>query len=91
MKLINAILVSALALSLAACSISIEDGGYGNDIYDGRADYVTVTLPSGQKDSFRCPQEMEVFVVDDTEEGRGMVYGCRSRGAATPALNSAGQ
>lgn len=87
MKLVNAAIVSAMALSLSACAVSIGDGDYD---YDGdryhRDDRVTVTLPSGDKDSFSCPDEMEVFVIDATEEGRGMVYGCRSRDAAMPTL-----
>lgn len=88
MKPLNAILVSALAFSLSACAVSIGDGDYDHD-RDGdyrSGDYMTVTLPSGDKDSFSCPEEMDVFVVDATDEGRGMIYGCRTSDAAVPAL-----
>ncbi len=88
MKLINATLVSCAMLSLSACAVSIGDGAYD---YDGehrsRYDNVTVTLPSGDHDSFGCPDEMEAFVVDSVKEGKGMIYGCRSRDAALPALD----
>jgi len=87
-KLINATLVSVLSLSLSACAISIGDGDYDYDRdsdHHGRSDYMTVTLPSGDKDSFACPSEMDVFVIDGTDEGKGLVYGCRSKGAAIPA------
>ena len=88
MKPINAILVSALALSLSACAVSIGDGDYDYD-RDGdyhRDDHVSVTLPSGDKDSFSCPDEMDVFVVDATDENRGLIYGCRSRNAPMPTV-----
>jgi len=89
MKLINATLVSALSLSLAACAVSIGDGDYdsGYDSNHRHGDYMTVTLPSGDKDSFSCPDEMDVFVIDGTDQGKGLVYGCRSSGAALPANN----
>jgi hypothetical protein len=87
MKLINALIVSSLGLSLAACSVSISDSGvHEADVYEGRDDFVTVTLPSGDRDSFNCPDETEVFVVDARDEGRGMIYGCRTASAKIPAL-----
>lgn len=85
MKLVNATVVSILALSLAACSISVSDSGiHEAEIYEGRDDYVTVTLPSGDKDSFSCPDEMHIFVVDAKDSGGGIVYGCRSDDADVP-------
>jgi len=86
MKLVNATVVSMLAFSLAACSISVSDSGINEaELHHGRDDYVTVTLPSGRKDTFSCPDEMHIFVVDAKDSGKGIVYGCRSDDAAAPA------
>lgn len=85
MKPINAITVSAACLLLGACSINVDDGGVSRGHYDGNRDTVSVTLPSGEKDRFSCPDEMNVFVVDTTNSGGGLVYGCRSNSAELPA------
>ena len=87
MRPIDAIIVSAACLTLGACSISVDDDGVysGGDHHRGGRDYVSVTLPSGDKDRLRCPNEMDIFVVDSTAQGKGLIYGCRSRDAALPS------
>ena len=87
MKPINAIPVSAACLLLGACSINVDDGGVSRSHYSGNKDTVSVTLPSGEKDRFSCPDEMNVFVVDATSSGGGLTYGCRSNDAQLPAQN----
>jgi len=83
---INAIFASAACLMLGACSISVDDDGIssGSRHRSYNSDHVSVTLPSGEKDSFSCPDEMDIFIIDNTAEGKGLVYGCRSRGATIP-------
>jgi len=88
MRPINALIVSTACFMLGACSISVDDDGIysGRDHHRSSKDYVSVTLPSGDKDGFSCPDEMDVFIVDATEEGKGLIYGCRSKNAALPNL-----
>ena len=74
MKLLNATFVSIAALSLGACSISIEGGHERHDAYH------TVTLPSGERADFSCPAEMQIFVEDERAQGGGLTYGCRTPG-----------
>ncbi|TNE65497.1 MAG: hypothetical protein EP335_05570 [Alphaproteobacteria bacterium] len=86
MKALNALFVSAAALGLAACSISIEDDGH--QVYDGHGrSHMSVTLPSGERDGFSCPKGTDSFVIDRTDEGKGMVYGCRTRDARLPDID----
>ena len=84
MKPINAIPVSAACLLLGACSINVDEG-VSRGHYNQNNDYISVTLPSGEKDRFSCPDEMNVFVMDSTSTGGGLVYGCRTNDAAVPA------
>lgn len=85
MKPFNALIVSATCLTLGACAISIGDDDYDGNHYGN--DAVTVTLPSGDTSHFRCPDELNIFVVDGTNEGRGLIYGCRSRGVSVPVID----
>lgn len=84
MKAFNAILVSAICLPLGACAISIE-GEKSHLDYDDH-DSVTVTLPSGDRDRFSCPEGTTAFVINKKDEGKGMVYGCRTNGAPMPTV-----
>ena len=84
MKPINAIIVSAACLGLSACSINVDEGGVNRSHYKGNRDTVSVTLPSGEKDRFSCPDEMNIFVMDSTNSGGGLTYGCRSNDAQLP-------
>lgn len=86
MKAFHAIIVSAAALTLGACSISVTDDGVGR--YHGDYDYdrVTVTLPDGDRDSFSCPQGTSSFVINRKDEGLGMAYGCRTNGSPDVAF-----
>jgi len=84
MKPINAMNLSAACLLLGACSINVDEGGVSRGHYSGNRDTVSVTLPSGEKERFSCPDEMNIFVVDAAGSGGGMVYGCRSNEAAVP-------
>lgn len=85
MKAINAIFLSAACLTLGACSIDI-DGDARHFDHENRSDYVTVTLPNGDHDSFSCPEGTTAFVLNRKDEGKGMVYGCRTNGAPLPAV-----
>lgn len=77
MKPINAIFVSIAALSLGACAVSIEGGD--RDHYDGHhQNAITVTLPSGDRDKFSCPSEMQIFLEDKRAQGGDLTYGCRT-------------
>jgi hypothetical protein len=87
MKPLNAIFASAACLALGACAITISDEGVGRGNYDSDRDFISVKLPSGERGSIRCPEEMEVFVVNATAKGKGMMYGCRTRDAAVPTLD----
>ncbi len=82
MKLINATIVSIAALTLGACAVSIE-GGQGHHTNYDRDNYISVKLQSGERAEFSCPAEMEVFVHNRVDEGKGLVYGCRSKGTST--------
>ncbi|SDD84893.1 hypothetical protein [Kordiimonas lacus] len=84
MKPINAIIMSAACLTLGACAISIE-GEKGYHDYDGH-DSVTVTLPNGDRDRFSCPDGTSSFVINKKDEGKGMVYGCRTNGTPMPTV-----
>lgn len=85
MKVINTIILSAASLSLGACAISIE-GEKGHYNYDDH-DSVTVTLPNGDRDRFSCPEGTSSFVINKKDEGKGMVYGCRTNGAPMPTVS----
>ncbi|MCK0069036.1 hypothetical protein [Kordiimonas laminariae] len=76
MKLLNATFVTIAVLSLGACAVSIEGGNGRYD--DHHNNYLTVTLPSGDRDEFSCPTEMQIFVEDNRAQGGGLTYGCRS-------------
>lgn len=84
MKLINALIVSAAGLALGACSISI-DGESTHHRYDDYADHMSITLPNGEIDRFSCPVGTNAFVLNQLEEGKGLVYGCRTNDAPLPA------
>ncbi|GHF11378.1 hypothetical protein GCM10017044_01410 [Kordiimonas sediminis] len=81
MKLVsNAISLSILALSLSACAFVVTDEGisrYDDDDYKHK-NRMTLTLPDGDRVTFSCPRDMETFVIDETEEGGSISYGCRS-------------
>lgn len=83
MKAFNTILVSAACLTLGACSIDIDSDGRYVD-YADHEDYMTITLPNGDRDSFSCPEGTNAFVVNKASEGKGMVYGCRTPDAPLP-------
>ena len=88
MKPINAILVSAVCLSLGACSVSISDDGIDRNYRDyEKDDRITVTLPNGDRDRFTCPEGTTSFVLNRKDEGLGMAYGCRTNGSPMPTLN----
>ena len=89
MKTLNAILVSAACLGVSACSISVTDDGIYDDYSDHHRDRLTVTLPNGDRDGFSCPRGTSSFVINRTDEGLGMVYGCRTDGAPMPTLEPA--
>jgi uncharacterized lipoprotein len=87
MKLINATIVSAVCLTLGACSVSITDDGVKRDYRDyEKDDRITVTLPNGDRDNFSCPAGTTSFVLNRKDEGMGMAYGCRTNGAPMPTL-----
>lgn len=86
MKALNAILVSAACLTLGACAITVTDDGIYDDDYDHHRDRLTVTLPNGSRDGFSCPRGTSSFVINRTDEGLGMVYGCRTDGTPMPTL-----
>lgn len=83
MKTINTILMSAACLTLGACSFSIEDGGHQ---YRGGSDYFSVTLPSGERTSIHCPEGTNSFVLNNVEQGKGLIYGCRTLDAPLPSV-----
>ncbi len=87
MRPINAIFVSAACLTLGACAITVTDDGINRSGHNSDTDFVSVKLPSGARGTISCPQEMEVFVVNRTSEGRGLVYGCRTDDARVPTLD----
>ncbi len=91
MKAFHVTLVSAAALALGACSISVTDDGVSryNSGYDH--DRVTVTLPNGDRDGFSCPQGTSSFVINRKAEGLGMAYGCRTDGAPVPVFDDDGE
>ena len=86
MKPINTILVSAVCLTLGACSVSISEDGM-NRSHSRDYDRLTVTLPNGDRDSFSCPSGTSSFVINRKDEGQGMVYGCRTDGTPMPTLD----
>ena len=83
MKPVNAILVSAACLTLGACSFSINESDYR---HDNASDYVTVTLPSGERNTIRCPEGTHSFVIS-SDHGSDLAYGCRTIGAPLPILS----
>ena len=83
MKPLNAIFLSAACLTLGACSFSINDGDYR---HDRGSDYVTVTLPSGERNTIRCPEGTSSFVVS-SDHGSEMAYGCRTHGTPLPTVS----
>ncbi|MCJ9428517.1 hypothetical protein [Kordiimonas marina] len=85
MKALNALIVSAAALTLGACDVNIGDGVHGYDASSGES-HMTVTLPDGDRDSFSCPSGTDAFVVDKSKDGKGMIYGCRTTDAPMPKL-----
>lgn len=88
MKPINTIFVSAVCLTLGACSVSISEDGMERSYRDyEKDDRVTVTLPNGDRDRFSCPQGTTSFVINRKDEGLGMAYGCRTNGSPTPTLD----
>lgn len=90
MKAINALLVPAACLMLGACSISVTDDGIYDDYRDNHRDRLTVTLPNGDRDGFSCPRGTSSFVINRSDEGLGMVYGCRTDGTPMPTLEPRG-
>lgn len=91
MKPINTIIVSALCLTLGACSVSISEDGVNRHSRSNRDyDRLTVTLPNGDRDSFSCPSGTSSFVINRKDEGQGMVYGCRTDGTPMPTLGKDG-
>jgi len=85
MKAINAIFLSAACLTLGACAITIDGDDHPRN-YDHGHDSVTVTLPNGDRDRFSCPEGTSSFVINMKDEGKGMVYGCRTNGAPMPVV-----
>lgn len=85
MKAINAIIMSAACLTLGACAITIDGDDRSWD-HDDHRDSVTVTLPNGDRDRFSCPEGTSTFVINMKDEGKGMVYGCRTNGAPMPVV-----
>ena len=89
MKPITTIIVSAVCLTLGACSVSISEDGV-NRSNNRNYDRLTVTLPNGDRDSFSCPSGTSSFVINRKDEGQGMVYGCRTDGTPMPTLEGDG-
>lgn len=88
MNKINAILVSAICLTISACSVKISDDGIDRNYRDyENYDRVTVTLPNGDRDRFTCPEGTTSFVLNHKDEGLGMAYGCRTNGSPMPTLD----
>ena len=86
MKMVkNAIALSILSLSLGACAFIVTDDGisrYDDDNFHG-GDHMMITLPDGDRVSFNCPRDLNSFVIDNSEEGGGITYGCRSDEASS--------
>lgn len=92
MKPINIIIVSAVCLSLGACSVRISDDGLDRSYRDYKEDdRITVTLPNGDRDRFTCPEGTTSFVINRKDEGLGMAYGCRTNGTPAPTLDGTGE
>ena len=87
MKLLRALRVSitpAIFLSLGACAITVSDDGvHRYDDHDYKGDYMTITLPDGDRTSFRCPKELNAFIVNE-DSTDGIIYGCRSDNFPVP-------
>jgi len=81
----KAIVLTAAVFALGACSITVDDDGYGyhrhSDNWDGGN--VTATLDDGQTVSFGCPDNMKAFVVSEND-GDKVIYGCRSGNVPVP-------
>lgn len=88
MKPINTIIVSAVCLTLGACSVSISEDGLERNYRDYEEDdRITVTLPNGDRDRFTCPEGTTSFVINRKDEGLGMAYGCRTNGSPMPTYS----
>lgn len=90
MKPLKATLVSAVCLTLAACSVNISDDGVERYNRSYSNDRVTVTLPNGDRDGFTCPEGTSTFVINRKDEGLGMAYGCRTNGSPMPVFENDG-
>lgn len=88
MKLTKAIIVSCAGLMLGACAVTIADDNVDGWEYGDRDNYdrLTVTLPDGNRDRFSCPPGTSSFVINLKDQGKGMVYGCRTDGTPMPTL-----
>ncbi len=88
MKPITAIIVSGVCLTLGACSVHISDDGIARDYDDYKKDdRLTITLPNGERDSISCPRGTSAFVINKSDEGKGIIYGCRTDGTRMPTLD----